>query len=145
MQRFREGNFLKKMNPLWPGGGIIMLLLPPSYEFHWHQGTPIFTTQTSGELFPFFPGCVNLYTDIAMPIFYQVHPSQELYYSASCTHYLILFCWILGRQDFDARLTRTFHLKKYIKTITSRLEKNSSGVKTNIGFSEVEETKEAAE
>lgn len=100
------------------------------------------STDTPGDLVPYLPGCMSLWTDIAMPIFDQVHPSQDFYYSASCTHYLILFHWILGRQDFDARLTRTFHLRKYIKTI---MKKNSLGVKTSIRLSEVEESKEAAE
>lgn len=80
-----------------------------------------------------------------MPIFDQVHTSQDFYYSVSCTYYLILFYCILESQDFDARLTRTFHLKKYVKNIRSRLEKNSLRAKTNIRLSEVEETKETIE
>lgn len=42
-------------------------------------------------------------------------------------------------------LCRIFHLKKYLKTIMSRLEKMSLGVKISIRLSEVKETKEAEE
>lgn len=45
----------------------------------------------TGDLAPsFFPGCMDFCTDIAVLSFDQFYPSQDFYYSISCT-YLPLF------------------------------------------------------